>query len=549
MKELDIFNQFAKNSDKAIRANGNNCLIYTRVSTKKQEEGYSLEIQLEATQSYAQKHNLNIIGYFGGKFESAQTDQERKEFNRMLQFAKRSKEKVSYFLVYTVDRFSRTGINGAFIKESLRQEGIELIAVTQPADTSNPGGRLQQNIQFIFSEYDNDLRREKCVAGMKEKLLQGYWVGHAPMGYDMIHKNKVQEMTINETGKLLKQAFIWKGQDVPNLEIVKRLSARGLKIYKQKLHYIFNNPFYCGLMSHNMLGGKVVEGKHQPLISKELFLKVNDVQAKDRKSKHRKEFNDTPLKHFIKCAECGTPFAGYEVKKKKLHYYKCNKVGCKCNKSAKVMHHKFESLLDRFTIDKKLLAPFKERMIETFYQMNESNRVQSKLIKDNLLEVENKIEKLEERYAYGEITKDLYEKFISKLKGEAVEISEKLAEVDFQLSNLEEYINLSLQIASNFSLLWGSDDFGVKSELQNIFFPEGILYDRKIEDYRTENVNGAFELTSLLSSTWEGTKIEKADNFVRQSNLVAGTGLFTPYCGFVKVLGMNCIVFNKHPVL
>jgi site-specific DNA recombinase len=524
MKDLEIFNQFAKRSDSAIRAKGNNCLIYTRVSTKKQEDGYSLEIQLETTQEYAQKNKLNVIGYFGGKFESAQTDQERKEFNRMLQFARKSKERVSYVLVYTVDRFSRTGINGAYIKESLRQEGIELIAVTQPADTSNPGGRLQQNIQFIFSEYDNDLRREKCVAGMREKLLQGYWVGHAPMGYDMMHKNRVQVMTINEKGKQIKQAFVWKAQGVPNIEIVKRLSAKGLKIYKQKLHYIFNNPFYCGLMSHNMLEGKLVEGKHPPLISKELFLKVNDVSAQRKKSQHKKEFNDVPLKHYIKCGDCGTPFAGYEVKKKRLHYYKCNKTGCRCNKSAKEMHRKYENLLNRYTIEKKLIAPFKLRMVETFFQMNESNREDAKLIKGQLQELESKIEKLEERYAYGEITRDMYDKFASKLKGERAEISERVAEIDFQLSNLEDYIVSSLEIASNLNVLWGVKEFAVKSELQNLIFPEGIYYDRKINDYRTDNVNCIFDLISYLSSTWKGTEKEKADNFVRQSNLVAGIG-------------------------
>jgi hypothetical protein len=57
------------------------------------------------------------------------------------------------------------------------------------------------------------------------------------------------------------------------------------------------------------------------------------------------------------------------------------------------------------------------------------------------------------------LPKNFMRKFISKLKEERSEIFDKLAEVDFQLSNLEAYIDLSLQIASNFSLLWGSDDF------------------------------------------------------------------------------------------
>lgn len=223
MNSLDRFEQFGRKSDKGAAVKTNNCVVYTRVSTKKQEDGYSLEIQLEAAEDYARRNKLNIIGHFGGKYESAQTDQERKEFNRMLKFAKSSKEKVSYVLVYTVDRFSRTGINGAYIKETLRHEGIDLIAVTQPTDTSNPGGRLQQNIQFIFSEYDNDLRREKSVGGMLKKVEDGNWIGRPPLGYDMVTKNKYQSITINETGKLIKQAFQWRYEGIATSEILERL--------------------------------------------------------------------------------------------------------------------------------------------------------------------------------------------------------------------------------------------------------------------------------------------------------------------------------------
>jgi site-specific DNA recombinase len=126
--------------------------------------------------------------------------------------------------------------------------------------------------------------------------------------------------------------------------------------------------------------------------------------------------------------------------------------------------------LNRYTIEKKLIAPFKLRMVETFFQMNESNREDAKLIKGQLQEMESKIEKLEERYAYGEITRDMYDKFASKLKGEKAEIAERVAEIDFQLSNLEDYIISLLEIASNLNFLWGAKEFAVKSELQISFF-------------------------------------------------------------------------------
>lgn len=511
MKNIEVFQQFARKSLKPVKATkGGNGVAYTRVSTKDQEDGYSLEIQLESIQEYAKKQGLQIVEYFGGKYESAQTDKERKEFNRMLQFIKKSKEKISYVFVYDVSRFSRTGINGAFIKESLRHEGIDLVTVNQPVDTSNPGGRLQQNIQFIFSEYDNDLRREKCTGGMRAKLLQGYWIGRAPLGYDIVTKHKEQIATINEKGKIIKQAFHWKADGVTNKEILERLEARGIKIYNQHLQWIFNNVFYCGMISHGILGSQVVEGKHPALVSKEVFLKVHDIQVKNKHSKHKKEFPHVPLKHFVKCAECGTPFAGYEVKKKRLHYYKCNKTGCKLNRSAIQLNKKFQSKLQEYSFDEKLITSLKSEAINVYHEMNASNVENAKLIKVQLNEINSKIEKVEERYVYGEINQELYQKFLTKLREEKKEIQGKLQEVDFELSNLENYIDFSLMVASKIPVLWGFDDYEIKEEVQNILFPPGILYDRKIEDYRTIRVNAVFKLTSCLAKVSEGDEKKSA---------------------------------------
>ncbi|WP_407654249.1 recombinase family protein [Chitinophaga sancti] len=64
-----------------------------------------MDVQRKSMEESARKNNLGIIGYFGGTYESAKTDG-RKEFNRMLDFIKNCKGKVSHILVYTLDRFS-----------------------------------------------------------------------------------------------------------------------------------------------------------------------------------------------------------------------------------------------------------------------------------------------------------------------------------------------------------------------------------------------------------------------------------------------------------
>lgn len=102
--EVKILEKFARGKSAEIERTSN-CVIYTRVSTKEQaDNNMSLETQRKACDQFAIKNNLIVKGYFGGTYESAKND-ERKEFNNMLSFVKRSREKISTIIVYSVDRF------------------------------------------------------------------------------------------------------------------------------------------------------------------------------------------------------------------------------------------------------------------------------------------------------------------------------------------------------------------------------------------------------------------------------------------------------------
>ena len=174
MNDLDIFIQFAPKVPEKLHG-GNNAVIYTRVSSADQEDNTSLASQKKHCELYAQRRGLNVVGYFGGTYESAKTD-DQKEFNRMLTFVKRSKN-IDYVIVYSYERFSHSGINGASIAdELLKKYGVITLATTQELDPTTPSDSFQQKILFLFGQMDNELRRDKVVTAMKELLLKGHWV-------------------------------------------------------------------------------------------------------------------------------------------------------------------------------------------------------------------------------------------------------------------------------------------------------------------------------------------------------------------------------------
>jgi DNA invertase Pin-like site-specific DNA recombinase len=349
--ELNSFSSFAKMPRKTTSYVDTDYVItYSRVSTKEQhDKNLSLETQQRAFEEHARRNGKTIVAAFGGTYESAKTDG-RKEFQRMLDYIKKSHRKISQIWVYMTDRFSRTGGGAIKLAEELREKyGVTIFAICQPTDTRDESGIFNQNLQFLFSHYDNRLRRKRVIDGMKGKFEKGDWVVMPPQGYDIVKINSVRKIVINEDGKKIRKAFLWKAEGMRNDEIIQRLRAMGLPMYKQQLTKIFKRPFYCGMLAHGLLEGKVVQGNHEPLISKEIFFKVNEIhqQSPNFGVPHIKEQGELPLKVFVKCGDCGEPFTGYLMKARGLYYYKCRKTGCKCNKSAKQLHALFANELKR----------------------------------------------------------------------------------------------------------------------------------------------------------------------------------------------------------
>jgi site-specific DNA recombinase len=525
VKNKMLLKQFARGisneqKDESIQ----NCVIYTRVSSKEQmDTNQSLEWQKKFCMEYAIKNKYQTKGYFGGTYESAKSD-ERKEFSRMLKFVRASKEKISFILVYSLDRFSRTGDSAIYIAGELKKTGVNIIAVTQPIDTNSHAGALQQNIQFIFGKYDNDLRRQKTIDGMREKLLRGEWIGNAPTGYSFVKGAITQTIIINEKGELIKQAFVWRAKGMTYEQIISKLKPLGINIPKQTLTEIFRNPFYCGFMSHSLLNGEVMKGKHPALIDEDLFLRANELKKTDG-YKSNKANDNLPLKVFVKDAESGAPFTGYLVKKKGLYYYKVNKVGIKINRSTSIMHDKFVELLNDYTIDSSHIEPLKIQLGYTWENLTETNTSEKKAVSLKLNEVEEEFYNLRKRHAIGTINLDIYEEFSVELKQKKEALLEQLETLDKKLSNPKELIHYTCNLASNLATDWVSGDYYQKQIFQNTLFPKGLAYDSKNDNYRTPIVNSVIVCIADMESDLKKNKNRTSLNLLEKSGSVPGAGV------------------------
>ncbi len=517
MDTVEQYNKYAKT--KKTKITTNNAVVYTRVSTKEQsEDNASLDTQLKYCDEYANRKNLNVVEYFGGTYESAQSD-ERKEFTKMLNFLSRRKN-ISYIIVYSYDRFSRTGANAAYISSNLKKRGIHTVSVSQEVDTSKPSGAFQENLYYMFSEFDNAMRRDKTVTGMREKLRNGYWCTNPPVGYINTNKGATADkanLILDDKGKMIKRAFLWIYKNEWTIERVSIETQKyGLHIKAKRLSELFRNPFYAGLLVSSLIPDEVIEGKHERAITPKIFDKVNDIlnnKSISRKGiKIQKKLEDVPLRGLIICDVCSRKMTAYKASKNKEYYYKCNTVGCKNNQRAEQVHESFKEILSYLQVDKKHVEPLKAYLKAKFSDLNNENEEKRKKLSSSLANVETKLEKLEEKYLFEGVSQEIYQKHLKRLTNEKNEILKDSNNPEIKLSNLNKLIDFSTKISSNLLKTWDKQDYDKRVEIQNILFPVGIRYNRKKQLYRTDRINTLFSSNTLFSESYKGDK--KSGNLI-----------------------------------
>lgn len=138
--------------------------LWTRVSTERQEENNcSLETQKKICMEYAERHGIRIKREFGGTHESAKTQGEK--YKEMISAVIDDPE-INIILVYSFDRFSRDVEEDIMTKAYLKSKGVYVISATQPSAPDSTVGTFVENIIFLYSQFENCMRRERISRGI-----------------------------------------------------------------------------------------------------------------------------------------------------------------------------------------------------------------------------------------------------------------------------------------------------------------------------------------------------------------------------------------------
>ena len=140
-------------------------------------------------------------------------------------------------------------------------------------------------------------------------------------------------------------------------------------------------------------------------------------------------------------------------------------------------------------------------------------------------EVKEDFYNLRKRHAIGAVSLDIYEEFSTEMKVRKEKLLGDLEKLDQKLSNPKELIHFTCKLSANLARVWALGDYYQKQIFQNTVFPKGLVYDSKIEHYRTPELNRVIAQIAQLSKGLGEIKKPDFSNFEEKSGLVPSAGV------------------------
>ena len=515
--------KYTKTDNRTTPSDRKVAVIWTRVSCVDQKDNLSLSVQEKACLDYAERNGIQVDRILGQTNESAKT--EGKLYHEMITYVS-SHRFVNTILVYSFDRFSRAGAEAIVTKAFLKSKGITVTSVTQPIDSDNMAGEFMENMIFLFNQFENNLRRSKCNAGMLASLERGDWYTKPPAGYiiDRTAKEKHRFIIDEKIGPLIHAAFHWKADEgLTDSEIQERLHKAGWSVARNRIPTILHNPFYIGKLRHNMLGDRIIKGNQPAIVEEETFNIVNGIQV--RISHEQEELlPEVPLRKHVRCT-CGRYLTGYLVKKKGLWYYKCNTKGCGSNISAKELHRQYAEYLSEFKVPDDYIEPLTQWLHKTLqeYYAGIDSDIQS--LKVQQADIKRQRREATTRFGIGKISGDVYKITCDNLDHTAMEIESSIADLVRKKSNQISNPKDAILIACNLPNYWNCAVLGQRLKIQKVVFPGIVSFSKETGFNRTAEANEALRVFRSFCDGYKRREIKKAENSEEFSTCVAPRGI------------------------
>jgi site-specific DNA recombinase len=394
--------------------------IYARKSTRGEEKQMlSIPSQLAALEKLAVQQNLTVVDRIREK-ESAHAPG-RPLFNAMMRRIQAGA--AAGIIAWHPDRLARNSKDGGEIIYFLDEGFLTDLKFATFWFENTPQGKSNLGHEFVQTKQYSDKLGCDTRRGLVDKARMGHFPGVAPPGY--LNDKATKTIAVDpHLAPIMQKAFEEFAQGDKTLDYMRALFAKhgiltkkrnrndtgGNTLGVDRVRRILRNPLYYG---HFRYAGELYEGKHKPILSKELFDKVQAVIA--QRTHHQpsdEERIPKPFTGLLKCGECGMAITA-EMQKGHI-YYRCTKKSKrqKCSQRQFVRQEDLERQLSALIAPFALRPEWADKMLEMAGQEKaDADQSSATLVEEAQMELANikaNLNRLVSIYVSQDIDRDTF---------------------------------------------------------------------------------------------------------------------------------------------
>lgn len=408
------------------------CLYARKSSEAEERQALSIDSQVNEMLTLAQRENLNIVDMYR-ESHSAKDCGQRPVYNKLILDIREGK--FDGILVWHPDRLARNAGDLGAVVDLLDQKKLVEIRTHSQRFTNNPNEKFLLMILGSQAKLENDNKSINVTRGLRSRVEMGLWPSVAPTGY-LNHPDRTMKCHVvvdplrSHIIKMMfekaayekfsgRQMFRWLKDEV------KFTTKNNKSLTISNIYIILRNNFYMGLIEYPRKSGKWYAGKHEPIISQELFRKVQEkLDTNTHESKGDKEFAFTRL---MKCGMCKSGVTAEEKYKnladgsiRKYIYYGCTKFHDKNCKNTYLPETDLISqlivIIDRIDINQVGIKGKLEKEIERYgdFRSKVLGMTEDDRIRQNKLDIRGYMKYILEKGAIQE-KRELMQSFTSRL--------------------------------------------------------------------------------------------------------------------------------------
>lgn len=361
-------------------------VLYARKSTESEEKQVlSIDSQIKEMLQLAERDSLDIVE-IRRESHSAKESGQRPVYREILEDIRGGR--FNGILTWAPDRLSRNAGDLGSVVDLMDQQHLMEIRTYGQVFKNSPNEKFLLMILCSQAKLENDNKSINVKRGLRTRVEMGLWPGPAPTGYmkEKRMDRKCETLIDPERAPVIKKMFEkvayehWSGRKIYNwlkFDLNFKSAAGKKNLSLGNIYRLLDNTFYYGVFEYPRKSGNWYTGKHEPIITKELF---DLVQGQIKSQILRVEGKEFAFTKMMTCRLCGSGISADEKFKKKrgggVHryvYYGCTKArgtDCKCGYTEeKEILKQFEELIDKINLNEIEIKEKIKADIERFSKM------------------------------------------------------------------------------------------------------------------------------------------------------------------------------------